>query len=338
MIIRVKRDRGEEVRRKLVSKRLLGAYRIESDGNWVYLGTKRNLAPPELNELGAQSVERNLEKKEVMPENLRQILKKKLTGSELELVPRSYDVVGSVAVLLIPDELEVKEDIIAGALLKVHGNVKTVVKRIGPVGGTYRTRQIEVLAGEGNTETSYREHGCDYQLDLRDVFFTPRLATERLRIAQLARNEETVFDMFAGVGPFAILIAKKKGCKVHALDLNPHAYEYLKKNIRVNKVVGMVNPILGDARDAPQLVPKVDRIVMNLPHGALNFVKPALGCIDEGTIHYHCFSPEDEFDESVNELRGLVKKEKRKFELLEIRRIRQIAPREWNIGIDFSVS
>ncbi len=54
--------------------------------------------------------------------------------------------------------------------------------------------------------------------------------------------------MFAGVGPFAIPIAKSKRAKVYAIDINPEAVELLKKNVRLNRVSG-VYPIVGAPRE-----------------------------------------------------------------------------------------
>jgi tRNA (guanine37-N1)-methyltransferase len=69
------------------------------------------------------------------------------------------------------------------------------------------------------------------------VYFSPRLSQERLRIAQKVRGGEVVIDMFAGVGPFSIQIAKKfNNVKVYAIDTNPVAIQFLKQNIALNKI------------------------------------------------------------------------------------------------------
>lgn len=337
MIIRVLRKNGEKVRRLLSGRGLLGEYQLESDGEYVYLGTSRALSNGELDEFDAKKSGRRLKKKEALPKNLEAILKKELSENELEKLPGSYDVMGRIIVVMIPDELVQKERLIAKALLKVNKSVETVAKRIGEVTGEFRTRDLKILAGPDNTEAECVEYGCRYQFDIRKVFFTPRLATERKRVADMVGKDETVLDMFAGVGPFAILIAKKAGAKVYALDINPDAVESLKRNIRLNKVEGRVIPILGDAHKASELVPKVDRVVMNLAKTGFGFLPDALKCVESGVIHYHFFAMEDGIEEKLKEIEQTVLDAGKKFEIIGWRKVRQVSPREWNCGIDFRV-
>ncbi|MQK95284.1 methyltransferase, partial [Escherichia coli] len=94
---------------------------------------------------------------------------------------------------------------------------------------------------------------CIFKLDISKVFFTPRLSAERIRIASMVKPGETICDLFAGVGPFSIIIAKKNpNVKVHACDINPDAYKYLVENIRLNKVEDRVKAYFGDARKLSQ--------------------------------------------------------------------------------------
>ncbi len=71
-------------------------------------------------------------------------------------------------------------------------------------------------------------------------------ATEHQRLVGLVKPGDVLFDVFAGIGPFAIPAAKK-GCTVLANDLNPESYRWLQYNIDLNKVteqVGFVSSIL----------------------------------------------------------------------------------------------
>ena len=80
--------------------------------------------------------------------------------------------------------------------------------------------------------TIHREYGCRYKVDLAKAYFTPRLSTERSRILSWIKEGDTIIDMFAGVGPYSILLAKsKKPSNVIAIDKNPDAVYYLKENI-----------------------------------------------------------------------------------------------------------
>jgi len=127
--------------------------------------------------------------------------------------------------------------------------------------------------------TVYREHGALLYVDVKNVYFSPRLATERRRSRRASQGRrKVVLDMFSGVGPFAIQIALRKSALVHAIELNPIAYECLKKNIELNKLRGKVIPHLGNAREVVErgLSHKFDRVIMNLPEKSLDFIDVAL--------------------------------------------------------------
>jgi tRNA (guanine37-N1)-methyltransferase len=163
------------------------------------------------------------------------------------------------------------------------------------VKGEDRIRELEVVAGAPSLETMHVEHGLKFILDPSKVFFSPRLATERSRVAGMVVRGEAVLDMFTGVGPFAVRIAKHSGpSKVYAADINPAAIDYLKRNIWLNRVSG-VEPVLGDARELPGKIPAVDRIIMNLPHSAQEFLPAALRLLRPGgTVHlYDLLEPQE---------------------------------------------
>jgi len=65
------------------------------------------------------------------------------------------------------------------------------------------------------------------------------LATEHQRIVQSLMCGDVLYDVFAGVGPFAIPAAKK-GCHVYANDLNSESVHWLRQNLDVNKVTDKV--------------------------------------------------------------------------------------------------
>ena len=166
---------------------------------------------------------------------------------------------------------------IADALLRTQPNIKTVLKPLTPVIGEFRVREFEVVAGEPRTETIHREYGCRYKVDLARAYFTPRLSTERSRILSWIKEGDTVVDMFAGVGPYSILLAKsKKPSKVIAIDKNPDAVHYLKENITLNSAKN-IEAIEGDAREeAKKFAGTADHVIMNLPHNAHEFLDSAV--------------------------------------------------------------
>jgi len=149
---------------------------------------------------------------------------------------------------------------------------------------------LEILAGEDKTETEYKEFGCKFTVDVENAFFSPRLSTERERIANLVQDGETIVNMFAGVGMFSIMIAKKKNCTVYSIDINPIASKLCEKNIKSNKLLGNIIPINGDASQIiqNQLENKSDRTLMLLPERSDEFLESAIQATkNNGTIHYY---------------------------------------------------
>ncbi len=180
---------------------------------------------------------------------LAEILADQLPSNLLDKLPRALDNIGDIAVVEIPTELQSYKNLIGETILKTHKNVKTVLAKSGAISGTYRLRQFEIIAGEHKTNTIHKEYGCQFYVDIAKAYFSPRLSHEHERVASLVQEGETVVDLFAGVGPFSILIAKNHmSTKIYAIDVNPDAVEFLKKNIRLNRVENRVFPILGDAR------------------------------------------------------------------------------------------
>jgi len=185
---------------------------------------------------------------------------------------------------------------IGRAIMAVQKAVRTVCVDEG-VKEEYRTRQIRVVAGEDTTETVHREYGLVFKMDVKSVFFSPRLATERDIVAKQVQPGETVVDMFAGIGPFSIMIAKTRQPRaVFAIDANPDAVRYMKENIALNKVPN-VSPILGDAREEVAKLEPADRIIMNLPHSARDFLPDAISALKPGgVIHFYEIMEDSELE------------------------------------------
>jgi tRNA (guanine37-N1)-methyltransferase len=278
-----------------------------------------------------------------MAKNLREALKGELTNDELKEL-RAFDIVGDIAVVKLPENLLPKKDLIGQALMRVHRHVRTVLCQVGPVSGEFRTRKLEVIAGEPRTETAYREGGCTFKVDLAQVYFSPRLSHERLRIASLVGQGEVVTNLFAGVGSYSVVIAKhSRAAKIYSIDINPAAFEYMRENIRINKVGDRVLPILGDAREviARQLAGKADRVLMPLPELGREFFEVALQALKPagGTIHFYDFGEEpDIFGPSLDFARRFAAGKGRAVRLLSSRAIRSYASRCYHIVLDLSIS
>jgi tRNA (guanine37-N1)-methyltransferase len=227
---------------------------------------------------------------------LKKLLRSILTEKELEIAPSSFDVIGDIAITEIPKELEKKEKKIGEQLLKFK-HIKTVLKKESKVENEFRLRKYKFLAGEDKRETLHIEYGCRFKLNLEKVYFSPRLANERDRIVKQVKENEKVLVMFAGIGPYAIQIAKRSDAKeVYAIEINPEAVKYMEENIRLNKVQDKIKIFAGDVHEiVPKLKEKFDRIVMPLPKGNENFLDLAKMVSKKDTIiHFYTFASSEE--------------------------------------------
>jgi tRNA (guanine37-N1)-methyltransferase len=268
----------------------------------------------------------------------------KLPSNLLASVPRAIDFVGDIAIVEIPPQLVNYKKIIGEAILKAHKQTSTVLAKSGAVEGVYRTRDFELIAGAEKTVTVYREYGCVYHVDVAKAYFSPRLSTEHNRVASQVKDGETVVDFFAGVGPFAIPIAKKhKNVRVYAVDMNPDAIALLKRNLAVNRAEKQVVPLLGDARQVvkKQLSGKADRVIMNLPETALEFVDVACEALkpEGGIMHYYGFVKDSKPLETAKvRLTEAVSRNSRQVNnFLLAKTVREVAPYTWQVVVDAQI-
>lgn len=326
--IKVPKKEGEPVRRILLELEILDNFvKINADEAFLYIPLTREPASDELESIPTEI--------ELIEFDFKPQEKKPVPEDLLGFSP-AYEVIGDIALLEDPELDKEKASRIADALLLTHSNIKTVLKPLTPVIGEFRVREFEVVAGEPRTETIHREYGCRYKVDLARAYFTPRLSTERSRILSRVKEEDIVVDMFAGVGPYSILIAKsKKPSKVLAIDKNPEAVRYLRENIILNSAKN-IEAIEGDAREeAKKFAGTADHVIMNLPHSAFEFLDSAVLLTKPGgIIHYYGITPEDDlFESSIELIKEAAEKAGRKIEVLEKRVVRSYAPHQYNICI-----
>jgi tRNA (guanine37-N1)-methyltransferase len=225
----------------------------------------------------------------------------------LELVPKSYDIIGKIAIIEF-DQINTINDNnvlsykkkVAEALVSVNKSVETVYEKKSEVKGRYRLKELKAIYGDDNPETIHKENGCLFKLDVKKTYFTPRLVSERKRISSNSfQKQETIVDMFAGVGPFSIQIAKNDDTKIYAFDVNPSAYKYLVDNIKLNEMKGEVIAHNMDVKEllnpnnklGNYLKNKIDRIIMNLPEQSINFLDVACFLMNKtsGILHFYQF-------------------------------------------------
>jgi tRNA (guanine37-N1)-methyltransferase len=324
------------------------ALRIQQDTTQLYIPLMRRPEEAELEKLKEKLPELELkteafDKRKPQPKTLHQALEDQLPPTLLTALPRALDVIGDIAVIDIPPELKTRERVIGEALLKTHKNVRTVLAKVGAVSGTYRLRELEVIAGENRTTTTHKEYGCQYNVDVATMYFSPRLSTEHNRVASLVQKGETVVDLFAGVGPFAVLIAKKNvDARVYAVDINPKAVEFLKRNIRINRVGSHVVAIKGNARQIVEesLLGVADRVIMNLPEKATEFLDVACKAVKTsgGIVHYYAFIRlPDSIEGAQQRFSEALEKTGRKVAFLSSKTIRETAPYEYQIVLDAKI-
>lgn len=197
----------------------------------------------------------------------------------------SYDLIGSIAIIHRRDDTRTRN--LADDIIENTPSVKSVFLDTG-ITGEHRIRELRLLAGVDSRSTVYRENGMTLNVDLSRVYFSPRLATERMRVARASRDGETIIDMFAGIGPFSILIARNRKAEITAIDSNPDAVEIMKSNLERNRLIGTVTPVCSDSLVYMKKVSEADRIIMNLPHDSSSFLKAAVKSLRiGGTIHYY---------------------------------------------------
>jgi tRNA (guanine37-N1)-methyltransferase len=316
LCIRVQRRDGESIRKSLIELSVLNkGLKIRSSGEDLLIPVLTHVEG--FGELGTDFFE-GLEYE-----------------SPMEQAPGAYELIGDIAII---DQHEENVMDIAKVLLQ-HKNIRTVFQATSAVSGEYRTRELLFIAGEKKNETIYKENGCRYLLDVRSVYFTPRLSTERMRIAEQVTDGEKVVDMFAGIGPFSILIAKRfPGAQVIAIDKNPVAIKYLRENAKLNKL-NNIEIKEGDAREEVVGISDADHVIMNLPHSAMEFIAAALGIMKRGgIIHFYAISHEDDLFEGIfKKIEEHASRVGFKVISLDKRIVRPYAPYQYNVCIDFRV-
>lgn len=331
---------------EILDKRL----EIQRDEQFIYIPLENELSTEQLRTLKKQVPKikvmiHNFQEKTKLSASLVQLLENKLPSHLLESLPRAMDFIGELAIIEVPPELNSYRKTIGETILEKNRKTRTVLAKESPVMGDYRLRKLTVIAGEPKTETVHREYGCQYYVDVAKAYYSPRLSFEHHRVASLVRDEETVIDLFAGVGPFSIQIARNHPkVAVYAVDVNPDAVKYLERNIRVNRVTGRVHPILGDARQVvnEKLRGIAERTIMNLPEKAMEFLDAACNALGPrgGIIHFYSFIRESE---SLGKLKASFTKTVEKYgrnveEILSSRMVRETAPYEYQVVLDARVN
>lgn len=252
--------------------------------------------------------------------SLRDILKNSLTEQELMILPGRFDVIGNIAVISLPCELNEHKYEIASALIASQGGVRAVVNKTSKLRGEHRIASYELLAGS-STKTIHREFGFAYELDLQEAFFNSRLSYERSRINNMVQKGERIIIPFCGVGPFAVPAAAK-GAHVVALEKNGAACHMLQKNAFRNGILEKLSVIRADATNIPSILKcHFHRAIIPTPYGMDQFLDIISQVVmPEGMIHFYTFKKQHQIDDLIEDYKS------RGFKVLNYRRCGNVAP------------
>ncbi|MFH1770901.1 MAG: class I SAM-dependent methyltransferase family protein [archaeon] len=288
--------------------------------------------------LGIRFVDEKFEER-IKKQSFKDIMKQTLTYKELEFLKTAHDVVGTIAILEVPEELVEKEKLIAEALLKTNKNIKTVLKKAGEHSGVYRTQKMKWLAGDKTKVSIHKENNVQLKIDVEKVFFSARLGTERKRIMQQIKKGEEVMVLFSGCAPYVCVFAKNTNAKeVYGIELNPAGHKLGLENIKLNKLKN-VKLIEGDVKKiVPNLHKKFDRISMQLPKSAADFLPEAFMLAKTGTIiHFYDFLHENDFADAEKKIAKACKKARLKYEILGLHKCGQFSPGKFRVCLDFKI-
>lgn len=336
--VKIKKEKGEQTRVFLRNHGLIRSdLKIKRTSDYLFIPVIHSsdvLSDFEL-------VTCSFEKTEKRPTSYHELLN--LPNDLQEKLPTSFDIIGDIVLIKLPESLQSYESKIGNALLNVQSHVKTVCV-MNPVHGEFRRRSVRIIAGEQKTVTTHKEFGLRFQVDVEKTYFSPRLANERMRVSTLIKKNKSVFDMFCGVAPFSVLIATyAHPLRILAIDKNPDAVRLAKQNSMNNHVEDTVTVLKEDAMNTTSFLEKQhmvpDHIIMNLPFSAIDFFPLAVQNVsDKGMIHYYDILKESSFDERIKVLKKKAEKFDARLVQLDVHNIKTYAPHEFYIGIDITVS
>ena len=266
--------------------------------------------------------------------------------AELDL-PSSYEAAGHIAHLNLRRELLPYKKAIGEAFITKVPQIKTVVNKLDTIHEVFRTFDMELLAGEDRYDVEMTECGCRYKFDFRKVYWNSRLQVEHSRIVEACKEGDVVCDMFAGIGPFALPLAKR-GLKVFANDLNPESYRYLLDNMKLNKVEfkaynldgrEFVRQLCQEQTEFPFSV-----VLMNLPKDAVEFLDAFIGCMpnlkEEASlprVFCYAFCRPDEVDDLRKRVRTALGLEENEAVELDVKKVRDVSPKKYMYCVEFTL-
>lgn len=270
---------------------------------------------------------------------LREKLKDNLNENELNLLPRSYQIVGKILLLKLKPELLKHRKLVGAAIMEILPYIQTVClqKQISDI---ERKPEVEVIAGEKSFITLHKEGGCLFEIDISKSMFSKGNKAEKMRLASLIKPGETVIDMFAGIGYWTIPVAKAtKAKKAFAIDINGEAADFLWKNVCLNNVSMKVDILKGDCRNFPYLLENTaDRIIMGYIFETEKFLPAALKMAKDGCmIHFHRNVEMEKVGDVKKLVAEIAKNNGCEIQVVTAVKVKSYAPKIWHVVMDLRV-
>ncbi len=332
--LKVPHNKAEMLRHQLQSQDFLDTtLKIKKDTTHIYLPLTKKITHNQY-----PTIQTDFESYQKKPKDYKELLTT-IPQHLQRFLPTSYDIIGELLLIKIPEELiDYKHDV-GDALLSTHQHI-TSIYHIQAIQGEFRTRTLELIAGIAKTTATHSEYNLRFTLDPGTVYFNPRLASERHHIANLVEPNETIIDLFTGVAPFPIHIAKTQpSATLIALDKNPEAIKYAQHNIKANKTDKHITLHVCDAHEAPNILKgtKADRIIMNLPFHSIEFLNEAFQLSKEDVvIHLYTMIQEEHLEETKEKIKTLTQKNNFSITDLCIRNIKTYSPHEFYTCFDIT--
>lgn len=328
---------AQKVKEILIKKDILNQdYNLVKEFNFIYFPIKKKIT---LTNAKIVNTKFKFPQKPKDP-TIEEYLKGQLTKAELKIIPKSQEVIGSILLLEIPDELQPKEKSIAEAYLKLHKGIQTVVKKADIHSGEFRTRKVQVLAGIPTTITTHLENKIKIKLDINNIYFSARSGHERLRVASQIKKPETVLVMFSGAAPYPLVIAKNSPAKIiYGIEMNPIGHNYATESILLNNFQDKIKLYVGDVRKiVPTLTESFDRIIMPLPKTGEEFLDIAFTKAHPGTIiHLYAFLETSAINPYAKHVKEIATKLNHPIKVLRKVKCGQFSPSIFRVCLDLKV-
>lgn len=264
------------------------------------------------------------------------LIKDLVPEDTLKLIPRSYDIVGDIALINLPKEVLSYGWLVGNAILTLNKNVRAVYA-VGITVGDFRVRELIHIAGEEKTSTIHKEYGIKIYVDLKNAYFNPSLSEEHRRIANKVVDGESILDLFTGVGPFTLHILCSRKAYVLANDLNYYATECLRKSLELNRksVKGVVDIVNSDASELLNSIKSefFDKAILNLPHKSTYYLGRTLNAIKRGGTVYTYVVAKTKL-EALNEVLNAITTQK--YEVCEPVRVLDYAPHKYIFRVEIT--